>query len=196
MAEPPSDPPPQPLAGRHVLVGVGGGIACYKVCEIVSKLVQQGCRVTVAMTPAAQKFVTPLTFEALSSQPVHTDIWQGIDPTDTQHIGLTEQADLLLIAPATQHLLCKIALGLCDDLVSLLAAAAACPILFAPSMNSRMWENPATVEAVEKLKARGHAFVGPTSGWLACRNVGSGRLAEAGEILEAVTTALSRSTLG
>lgn len=185
MAETPSDPSPQPLAGRHVLVGVGGGIACYKVCDVVSKLVQQGCRVTVAMTPAAQKFVTPLTFEALSGQPVHTDIWQGIDPTDTQHIGLTESADLLLIAPATQHLLCKIALGLCDDLVSLLAAAAACPILFAPSMNSRMWENPATVEAVEKLKARGHTFAGPTSGWLACRNVGSGRLAEAGEIVEA-----------
>ena len=181
-----ADPKPAALAGKHILVGVGGGIACYKVCEVVSKLVQQDCRVTVAMTSAAQKFVTPLTFEALSGRPVHTDIWQGIDPTDTQHIGLTEEADLLLIAPATQHLLCKIAAGLCDDLVSLLAAAAACPIIFAPSMNSRMWENPATVEAVEKLKSRGHAFVGPTSGWLACRNVGSGRLADVREILEAV----------
>lgn len=180
------------LSGRHVVVGVGGGIACYKVCEVVSKLVQQDCRVTVAMTAAAQKFVTPLTFEALSGRPVHTDIWQGIDPTDTQHIGLTEEADLLLIAPATQHLLCKIAAGLCDDLVSLLAAASACPILFAPSMNTRMWENPATKEAVEKLKFRGHGFVGPTSGWLACRNVGPGRLAEAGEIVEAVAQWLGK----
>ena len=186
----PADPKATPLAGKHILVGVGGGIACYKVCEVVSKLVQQDCRVTVAMTSAAQKFVTPLTFEALSGRPVHTDIWQGIDPTDTQHIGRTEEADLLLIAPATQHLLCKIAAGLCDDLVSLLAAAAACPILFAPSMNSRMWENPATVEAVEKLKSRGHAFVGPTSGWLACRNVGSGRLAEPGTIVEAAAAAI------
>ena len=186
MAEDPVEARFRSFEGRHVIVGVGGGIACYKVCDVVSKLVQQGCRVTVAMTPAAQKFVTPLTFEALSGQPVHTDIWQGIDPTDTQHISLTESADLLLIAPATQHLLCKIAAGLCDDLVSLLAAASACPIMFAPSMNSRMWENPATVEAVEKLKARGHAFVGPTSGWLACRNVGSGRLAEPAEILEAI----------
>jgi phosphopantothenoylcysteine decarboxylase/phosphopantothenate--cysteine ligase len=193
MAGTPPVPPPLPLTGRHVVVGVGGGIACYKVCDVVSKIVQQGCRVTVAMTPAAQKFVTPLTFEALSGQPVHTDIWQGIDPTDTQHIGLTESADLLLIAPATQHLICKIAAGLCDDLVSLLAAAAACPILFAPSMNNRMWENPATAEAVEKLKSRGYAFVGPTSGWLACRNVGSGRPAEPGEIVEAVTTALLRA---
>lgn len=182
-----------PLKGRHIIVGVGGGIACYKVCEVVSRLVQQGCRVTVAMTPAAQKFVTPMTFEALSGQPVHTDIWQGIDPSDTQHIGLTEGADLLLIAPATQHLLCKIAAGLCDDLVSLLAAASACPILFAPSMNNRMWENPATQEAVEKLRARGGRFVGPASGWLACRNVGAGRLSEAGEILEAVNSALGRS---
>ena len=187
-----SDAPAVPLQGRHVIVGVGGGIACYKVCDVVSKLVQQGCRVTVAMTPAAQKFVTPLTFEALSGQPVHTDIWQGIDPTDTQHIGLTDEADLLLVAPATQHLLCKIAAGLCDDLVSLLAAASACPILFAPTMNSRMWENPATQEAVEKLKARGFAFVGPTSGWLACRNVGPGRLAEAGEIVEAVRTEMRK----
>lgn len=183
-----------PLNGREIVVGAGGGIACYKVCEVVSKLVQAGAGVTVAMTPAAQKFVTPLTFEALSGRPVHTDIWQGIDPTDTQHIGLTEKADLLLIAPATMHLLAKCAAGLCDDIVSLLVAAAppTCPILFAPSMNSRMWENPATQENVEKLKTRGHGFVGPTSGWLACRNVGSGRLAEVGEILEAVEGDLAR----
>ena len=174
------------LAGKHIVVGVGGGIACYKVCDLVSKLVQGGAAVTVAMTPAAQKFVTPLTFEALSGRPVHTNIWYGIDPTDTQHIGLTEKADLLVVAPATMHLLAKCAAGLCDDIVSLLVAAAACPTLFAPSMNSRMWENAATVEAVEKLKARGHGFVGPTSGWLACRNVGSGRLAETAEIVGAV----------
>jgi phosphopantothenoylcysteine decarboxylase/phosphopantothenate--cysteine ligase len=99
---------------------------------------------------------------------------------------LTEKADLLLVAPATMHLLAKCAAGMCDDIVSLLVAAAACPILFAPSMNSRMWENPATRENVETLKQRGHQFVGPTSGWLACRNVGSGRLAEVGEILNVV----------
>src|SRR5690606_26368596 len=145
----------------EIVVGVGGGIACYKVCDLVSKLAQAGAGVTVAMTGAARKFVTPLTFEALSGRPVHTDIWQGVDPTDTQHIGLTEKADLLLVAPATMHLLAKCANGFCDDIVSLLVAAAppSCPILFAPSMNSRMWENPATQENVEKLKARGHRFV-------------------------------------
>ena len=184
------DKPDPDLSGKRIVVGVGGGIACYKVCDVVSKLAQRGAAVTVAMTPAAQKFVTPLTFEALSGRPVHTDVWHGVDPTDTQHIGLTEQANLLLIAPATMDLLAKCALGLCDDLVSLLFAAAACPTLFAPSMNSRMWENPATRANVALLKQRGHGFVGPTAGWLACRNVGSGRLAEPGEIVEAVSVKL------
>ena len=134
------------------------------------------------MTEAAQKFVTPLTFEALSRRPVHVGVWAGVDSADTQHIGLTERADLLIVAPATMHLICKVAAGLCDDVVSLLCAASACPVLMAPSMNDRMWANPATVEAVEKLKSRGVSFVGPDSGWLACRNVGAGRLAGTEEI--------------
>ncbi len=174
------------LKGREIVVGVGGGIACYKVCDVVSKLVQNGAGVTVAMTEAAQKFVTPLTFEALTQRPVHTGIWTQVDAADTQHIKLTETADLLLIAPATMHLLCKCAAGLCDDVVSLLVAASACPILMAPSMNDRMWANPATQEAVEKLKSRGVSFVGPDSGWLACRNQGAGRLADRDAILHAV----------
>ena len=186
------DTPERDLSGKEIVVGVGGGIACYKVCDVVSKLAQRGCGVTVAMTDAATKFVTPLTFEALSRRPVHTGIWSGVDPTDTQHIGLTERADLLLIAPATMHLICKVAAGLCDDVVSLLAAASACPILMAPSMNDRMWSNSATIEAVEKLKSRGVEFVGPDSGWLACRNVGSGRLAEAGEIVDIISQMLTQ----
>jgi phosphopantothenoylcysteine decarboxylase/phosphopantothenate--cysteine ligase len=167
------------LAGREVVVGIGGGIACYKVCDVVSKLVQAEVGVTVAMTEAAQKFVTPLTFEALTQRPVHVGIWNQVDAADTQHIKLTEQADLLLVAPATMHLICKSAAGLCDDVVSLLVAASACPVLMAPSMNDRMWANAATQEAVEKLKARGVGFVGPDAGWLACRNQGAGRLATA-----------------
>ena len=180
------DAPPDlsELAGKEIVVGVGGGIACYKVCDVVSKLAQAGCGVTVAMTDAAQKFVTPLTFEALTQRPVHTGIWNQVDAADTQHIKLTEKADLLLVAPATMHLLCKCAAGLCDDVVSLLVAASACPVLMAPSMNDRMWANPATQEAVEKLKARGVSFVGPDSGWLACRNQGAGRLADTHNILD------------
>ncbi len=174
------------LEGREIVVGICGGIAVYKVCDVVSKLVQAGAGVTVAMTPDAVRFVGPLTFEALSGRPVHTDIWTLPDPADPQHIRLTEQADLLLIAPATAHTIAKVAHGLCDDLVSLLAAAAACPVVFAPAMNHRMWENPIAKENVAKLDGLGYRFVGPDAGWLACRNVGAGRLSEPGTIVEAV----------
>ncbi len=146
------------------------------------------------MTDAATKFVAPLTFQALSGRAVRTDLWQQIDPADTQHIGLTERAGLLLIAPATQHLLCKTAAGLCDDVVSLLVAAAACPVLWAPSMNTRMWHNPATQQAVAQLKSRGHHFIGPVDGWLACRNTGPGRLADPSNILATADQLLVTTT--
>jgi phosphopantothenoylcysteine decarboxylase/phosphopantothenate--cysteine ligase len=179
-------PPSGSLTGREIVVGVCGGIAAYKVADVVSKLVQAGAGVTVAMTPDAVRFVTPLTFQALSGRPVHTDIWTLPDPADPQHIRLTERADLLLIAPATAHTIAKIAHGLCDDIVSLLAAAAACPVAFAPAMNNRMWENPIAKENVAKLDGLGHRFIGPEAGWLACRNVGAGRLSEPGTIVESI----------
>ena len=179
-------PPPAPLIGREIVVGVCGGIAAYKVADVVSKLVQAGAGVTVAMTPDAVRFVGPLTFEALSGRPVHTDIWTLPDSADPQHIKLTERADLLLIAPATAHTIAKIAHGLCDDIVTLLAAAAACPVVFAPAMNNRMWDNPIAKENVAKLDGHGYRFIGPEAGWLACRNVGSGRLSEPATIVEAV----------
>ena len=174
------------LKGKEIVVGVCGGIAAYKVCDVVSKLVQAGAGVTVAMTPDAVRFVGPLTLEALSGRPVHTDIWTLTDPADPQHIRLTERADLLLIAPATAHTIAKVAHGLCDDIVTLLAAAAACPVAFAPAMNHRMWENPIAKENVAKLDRHGYRFIGPEAGWLACRNVGSGRLSEPATIVEAV----------
>ncbi len=179
------------LTGQEIVLGVCGGIAAYKTADLVSKLVQAGAGVTVAMTPDAVRFVTPLTFQALSGRPVHTDIWTLPDPADPQHIRLTEKADLLLIAPATAHTIAKISHGLCDDIVSLLAAAAACPIAYAPAMNNRMWENPIAQENVQRLKKFGHHFIGPEAGWLACRNVGAGRLAEPAEIVEAVTRVVS-----
>ncbi len=179
------------LNGREIVVGVCGGIAAYKVADVVSKLVQAGAGVTVAMTPDAVRFVGPLTFQALSGRPVHTDIWTLPDPADPQHIRLTEKADLLLIAPATAHTIAKIAHGLCDDIVSLLAAAAACPIAYAPAMNNRMWENPIAKENVAKLDGLGHRFIGPEAGWLACRNVGSGRLSEPATIVDVVEKMLA-----
>jgi phosphopantothenoylcysteine decarboxylase/phosphopantothenate--cysteine ligase len=178
------------LKGRELVIAVCGGIAAYKTAEIVSKLVQAGAGVTVAMTEDAQRFVTPLTFEALSGRPVHTATFDLKESSDPQHIALTERADLMLVAPATANILAKTACGLTDDLVSLLICAAACPVVFAPSMNNRMWDNPITQQNVEKLKSLNYRFLGPDSGWLACRNVGAGRMAEPLHIVGEVTKLL------
>jgi phosphopantothenoylcysteine synthetase/decarboxylase len=166
------------LKGRELIVGVCGGIAAYKVADLVSKLVQSGAGVTVAMTAEAQKFVAPLTFQALSGRPVRTGIFDLTDSSDPQHISLTERANLMLIAPATNHTIAKIAAGLTDDLVSLMVCAAACPVVFAPAMNHRMWDNPIARQNVAKLESLGYRFIGPEPGWLACRNVGVGRMTE------------------
>src|SRR5688572_9711283 len=152
------------LKGREIIVGVCGGIAAYKVADVVSKLVQLGAGVTVVMTGEAQKFVTPLTFEALSGRPVRTSTFDLVETSDPQHIGLTERADLMLVAPATNNIIAKVAHGLCDDLVSLMVCAAACPVVFAPAMNTRMWEHPIARENVAKLSNLGYRFVGPEAG--------------------------------
>jgi phosphopantothenoylcysteine decarboxylase/phosphopantothenate--cysteine ligase len=179
------------LKGREIVVGVCGGIAAYKVADVVSKLVQSGAGVTVCMTAEAQRFVTPLTFQALSGRPVRTDTFDLPDSSDPQHIGLTERADLMLIAPATANVIAKVAHGLCDDLVSLMVCAAACPVVFAPAMNNRMWDHPVARENAAKLVGLGYQFIGPEEGWLACRNVGAGRLSEAGTIVEEVVRMLT-----
>lgn len=179
------------LKGREVVVGVCGSIACYKVAEVVSRLVQLGAGVTVCMTESAQKFVTPLTFETLSGRRVHTDMFTVVDAGDTQHIGLTERADLMLVAPATTNVIAKVAAGLSDDLISLMVCAAACPVVFAPAMNSRMWDHPIAQENYAKLASVGYRFIGPEVGWLACRNTGAGRLADPGTIVDEVVRLLT-----
>jgi phosphopantothenoylcysteine decarboxylase len=184
------------LKGRELIVGVCGGIAAYKVADLVSQLVQAGAGVTVAMTPDAQRFVAPLTFQALSGRSVRTGIFDLPDSSDPQHISLTERADLMLVAPATNHTIAKIAAGLTDDLVSLMVCAAACPVVFAPAMNHRMWENPIARQNVAKLNDLGYRFIGPESGWLACRNVGVGRMTEPETVfaeLVAILTETGRS---
>src|SRR5439155_15988046 len=128
---------------------------------------------------------------ALCGRRVHSDIFAQTDPGDTQHIGLTERADMMLVAPATANAIAKVAHGLTDDLVSLMVAAAACPVVFAPSMNDRMWANPIAQENVAKLTKLGYRLIGPEAGWLACRNVGAGRLSEPAKIIEDVTAMLT-----
>ena len=185
--------PPATLAGREIIVAVCGGIACYKVADVVSKLVQLGAGVTVCMTGSAQEFVGPLTFEALSGRKVRTDTFKLPDSADPQHIALTERADLMLVAPATANVIAKVATGICDELVSLMVCASACPVVFAPAMNTRMWDNPICKENVAKLTKLGYRFVGPEEGWLACRNVGKGRMSEPGKIVDEVVKFLSQS---
>lgn len=193
MSPPPLETEKPSLKGREVIVAVCGGIAAYKVADVVSKLVQLGAGVTVCMTEGAQKFVTPLTFEALSGRPVRTGTFELVESSDPQHIALTERADLMLVAPATNNIIAKVAHGLCDDLVSLMVCAAACPVVFAPAMNNRMWDHPVAQENFAKLASLGYRFIGPETGWLACRNVGAGRLSEPQKIVDVVTDILVRS---
>ena len=184
-------PSPPDLAGREIVVGICGGIAAYKAATVVSRLVQRGAGVTVAMTEAAQRFVTPLTFESLTARRVFTSLWSASDYHDPQHIRLTERADLFVIAPATANTIAKIAHGLADDLVSTMVLSADCPVLLAPAMNTRMWENPAVRQNVQTLIERGHPIVPPTEGWLACRTVGPGRMAEPESILAKIDELLA-----
>lgn len=178
------------LADYEIVVAICGGIAAYKVASLVSALVQRGAGVTVAMTAAGQRFVTPLTFETLSGRRVFTSLWDAGDHHDPQHLALTDQADLLVIAPATANMIGKIAMGLADDLISTMVMSAACPILMAPAMNTRMWENPAVQENLQSLVRRGSRVVPPGEGWLACRTVGKGRMAEPEQILAEVIAML------
>jgi len=181
------------LKGREIVIGVCGGIAAYKVADLVSKLVQAGAGVTICMTDNAKQFVTPVTFQALTHRPVHTTMWQADSSSVLDHLGLTEKADLMLIAPATANIIAKAACGICDDLVSTMICASACPVIFAPAMNTRMWQNPVCRENVTKLQKLGYRFIGPEEGFLAERTIGPGRLSEPQTILAELAVLLVNS---
>lgn len=183
-------PPADDLAGYEVIIAVTGGIAAYKICEVVSRLVQRGAGVSVAMTRAARRFVTPLTFQALSGRTVRTDLWKTGDSGDIPHIEMTLRADLLVVAPATANTIGRIAAGLADDVVTNLVISADSPVMLAPAMNDRMWVNAAVQRNVTTLRKDGMQFVGPAQGWLACRSVGPGRMVDAAELVESVVLQL------
>lgn len=172
------------LSGYEVVVAVCGGIAAYKTASLVSSLVQRGAGVTVAMTESAQKFITPLTFQALTARQVFTSTWAAEQYHDPQHLRLTESADLFIIAPATANIIGKIACGIADELVSTMVMSTDCPVLLAPAMNTRMWENPIVRRNMSTLRELGYLETPPGEGWLACRTVGTGRMAEPAEILD------------
>ena len=170
---------------RTVILGVGGGIAAYKSCELVRLLVRGGASVRVVMTPNSTRFVGPLTFQALSGHPVLVDLLDPASEASYGHLDLARRADLLVVAPATADLLARLRAGMGDDAVTTTALACTCPVLVAPAMNTRMWEGPAVQENLAALRARGWHVVGPSSGELADGDVGEGRLADPTEIAEA-----------
>jgi len=168
---------------KTILVGVTGSIAAFKAAELVSKLSKRGYDVVVAMTHGAQEFVTPLTFQTLSKNPVMTSVFGEKVEWRPGHIALADRAGLLLIAPATANIIAELAAGLAGNPITEIALATLAPILIAPAMNGKMWQHPATQENVAKLKARGVQFIGPEEGMLACGYEGIGRLWNVDEIL-------------
>jgi phosphopantothenoylcysteine synthetase/decarboxylase len=188
------------LRDRNILLGVTGGIAAYKAVDLASKLTAAGARVRTVMTESACRLVAPKSFEAVTGQPVFTSLWNDPGPStpkdasgtaapghQTAHIALADWARLVAVAPATADILAKVAHGICDDLLStVLCTCWATPTVFAPAMNTRMWENPATQRNLETLRAQGVRMVGPGAGRLACGTEGLGRMAEPQEILAAL----------
>ncbi len=174
------------LSGKRVLLIVAGGIAAYKSLDLIRRLRDRGAAVRCLMTEGAKRFVTPLSFAALSGQPLSDDLFSPHDDNGMAHINLSRQADLIVVAPATADLLAKMALGLCDDLASTTLLAADKPILVAPSMNAQMWAHPATQANIATLRQRGVLQIGPGAGDLACGEVGDGRLAEVMDIVAAI----------
>lgn len=172
------------LKDRRIVLGVTGGIAAYKACDLVSKLKKQGAQVRVVLTDHAAKFVPPLTFETLSGNPAHVDTFAP--RAEMEHIALSKWAELFLIAPATANCIAKLANGIADDLLSTTALAMTCPVMVCPAMNANMYRHPATQANLKTLAERGVRLVGPASGHLACGDDDIGRMVEPAQIVEAV----------
>lgn len=171
-------------SGKTVVLGVSGGIAAYKAAEIVSRLVKAGVEVNVIMTRSACEFITPLTLQTLSQNPVAVDTFEAPQAWEVEHIALAKKADLFLVAPATANIIAKMALGIADDMLSTTALAMRAPLLVAPAMNTVMWQHPATRKNLETLISRGASTIGPDGGQLACGDVGAGRMSEPVEIVD------------
>jgi phosphopantothenoylcysteine decarboxylase len=183
----------QMSATRNIVLGVTGSIAAYKAAELTSQLVKEGCDVRVVMTVDAQRFITPLAFKTLSRHPVVTDLYDEEEGWKPTHIRLADEADLLLIAPATANVLAKMANGLADDALTCIALALnpRAKVLLAPAMNGKMWLHTATQENVAKLKQRGGEFIGPEEGMLSCGYEGVGRLWPVEAIVKRVAALLA-----
>jgi phosphopantothenoylcysteine decarboxylase / phosphopantothenate---cysteine ligase len=183
------------LANKTIVLGVTGGVAAFKACELLRELQRNGATVHVVMTEAATHFIGTATFQALSGNPVWTDQWDARMPNNMSHIELTRAADLVLVAPASADFMSKLAHGAADDLLSTLCLARDCPLLVAPAMNKQMWENPATQRNMRILQSDAITILGPTSGDQACGETGQGRMLEASELTDAVIAFTQPKTL-
>ena len=186
----------QTLLGKHIILGVTGGIAAYKCAELVRRLRDEGADVRVVMTQSATEFVTPLTFQALSGHPVHTDLLDTAAEAAMGHIELARWADGILIAPATANIIGKLAQGIANDLLSTLCLATEAPIAVAPAMNHVMWSDKATQDNINTLKNRQTYIFGPAFGNQACGETGEGRMLETSELIEKLDTLFSHESLG
>lgn len=175
----------------HVLLGVTGGIAAYKIPNLCSRLVKGGFQVETILTANAQKIVSPIPFESLSGNRCHTDTFDPMDTSKVEHIALAREADLLVIAPASANIIAKLRWGLADDLLSTTALACTCPKLLVPAMNTNMYENPATQENLSVLRQRGYIVMEPLSGHLACGAVGKGKMPEPDDIYDRIEAILA-----
>ena len=183
------------LQNKSILLGISGGIAAYKAAELVRLLVKAGASVRVVMTKNAQEFITPLTLQSLSGNPVSTDTFDLTQESEIGHIRLADSADLILIAPATANILAKLAHGLADDLLSTLLLVTRAPVVIAPAMNVHMYAHPATQENLKTLQRFGHHIIEPAEGELACGYEGKGRLAEPEQIVECVEARLTKKDM-
>lgn len=186
------------LQGKHILVGISGGIAAYKIPELIRGLVKAGAEVRVATTRHALEFVTELTLQTVSGHPVYSDVFAAINAHATEHISLPEWCDAMIVAPATANVVAKMAAGIADDALTttICSCVARKPILIAPAMNDKMWENPATQHAIETIRSwQNVRVIEPAEGPLACGVVGKGRMPEAEELQEALEYALTPRTL-
>jgi phosphopantothenoylcysteine decarboxylase/phosphopantothenate--cysteine ligase len=183
------------LSGKEIVLGVTGGIAAYKSVELVRQLTRKGATVRVVMTSNAREFITPLTFQTLSGNPVQADLFALIEGSKIGHVALADIADLVVIAPATANIIGKVANGIGDDFLSTMVMATKSPVLFAPSMNVNMWASPVVQRNVATLKEVGYHFIGPEEGDLACEAIGQGRLAEVEDIVERIEGLLVQKDL-
>jgi phosphopantothenoylcysteine decarboxylase/phosphopantothenate--cysteine ligase len=165
-----------PLSGKNIVLGITGSIAAYKAADLASKLRQMGAEVWPVMTDSAMKFVTPITLQAVAHHPVAHDLWAEETGESVAHVELADRADLLLVAPATANILAQLAHGMAGDFLTSMYLVCRAPVLIAPAMNGKMWHHPATQANVATLRGRGHAFIGPEEGMLACGYEGVGRL--------------------